>query len=51
MEIFSKTFTGIILTTYFIGFIVKNITTAKSTKQSIKAKSVKVNFLIIETQK
>jgi protein-S-isoprenylcysteine O-methyltransferase Ste14 len=46
METFYRLFTGIVLTTYFIGFITKNILTAKRTKQSIKGKSAKVTFLI-----
>jgi protein-S-isoprenylcysteine O-methyltransferase Ste14 len=46
METFEKLFVGILLTVYFIGFIIKNIVTVKRTKQAIKGKSSKVNMLI-----
>jgi protein-S-isoprenylcysteine O-methyltransferase Ste14 len=46
METFEKLFVGILLTVYFIGFIIKNIVTVKRTKQAIKGKSSKVNLLI-----
>jgi protein-S-isoprenylcysteine O-methyltransferase Ste14 len=47
MLIFERIYVGVILTTYFIGFIVKNIATAKRTKLAIKGNSLKVQFVIL----
>ncbi len=49
MDTFEKIFVGILLTVYFIGFMIKNIVTVKRTKQTIKGKSNKVNLLIFNS--
>lgn len=49
MEIFDKLFVAIFLTVYFAAFVIKNITTAKRTKQAIKGSSNKVNLLIFNS--
>ena len=49
METFDKLFVGIVLAIYFLGFIIKNILTARRTMQSIKGKSIKVNLLIFNS--
>ncbi len=49
MDTFEKLFVGILLTIYFIGFIIKNVVTVKRTKQAIKGKSSKVNLLILNS--
>lgn len=49
MDTFAKIFIGVLLTIYLISFIVKNVITAKRTKQSIKGKSGKVNIMIFNS--
>jgi protein-S-isoprenylcysteine O-methyltransferase Ste14 len=49
METFEKLFVGILLTAYFIGFVIKNIVTKNRIKQRIKGNSIKVNLLIVNS--
>lgn len=49
MDLFYKYFLFSSLMLFFIGFLIKNISTAIRTKQAIKGKSVKVNMIMILT--
>ena len=49
MDIFYQYFIAVALMFYFVGFIVKNLSTAKRTGQAIKGNSIKVKMIILTT--
>jgi protein-S-isoprenylcysteine O-methyltransferase Ste14 len=49
MERFAELFIRILLSVYFIGFMLKSVITSIRTKQSIRGKSLKVNLVIINS--
>ncbi len=49
METFAVLFIRILLSVFFIGFMIKNIITVRRTKQSVRGKSRKINLVIINS--
>lgn len=49
MDPFYKYFLFVSLMLFFIGFLIKNISTAIRTRQAIKGKSIRVNMIIVLT--